>query len=100
VPALTPIPETAYEECTYTREADYTGCQGSGVRGACYYNSGSEAEEKVACYNNVRALRHCSYAGAQTQCGTAGPNGCAVCWSQSDYYWSALCSDNVCVWTG
>jgi hypothetical protein len=101
-PDIRPNSEVPFEACTETQEGEYTGCAGAagGVRGACYYPAGSEQEEKIVCNNGVRALRRCSYPGGPTACGEAGPQGCAVCWNETNFSGTARCSDNVCIWSG
>jgi hypothetical protein len=48
-----------------------------------YYINGTDHEytQRVVCQNWLRAERRCVGPGATTTCGTAGPQGCAVCWS-------------------
>jgi hypothetical protein len=48
-----------------------------------WYITNVETEQWVVCATNVEAVRHCTSPGAGTGCGTAGPSGCANCWSQA-----------------
>jgi hypothetical protein len=82
--------ETAYAACYRpTGEcatcADYTApCGGAGARSTCEDWAGwgqwpVQWQQLVECNNDTRAIRMCTNPFQSTQCGTAGPNGCAPC---------------------
>ncbi|MEO7734905.1 MAG: hypothetical protein ABIY55_28380, partial [Kofleriaceae bacterium] len=72
--------------------ADYTApCGGAGARSTCEDWAGwgqwpVQWQQLVQCndLHNTRAIRMCTNPYQSTQCGMAGPNGCAPCGASSE----------------
>jgi hypothetical protein len=82
--------ETEYSSC-YTPVGDCATCSdylapcaGGGARSTCEDWAGwgqwpVQWQQIVECNNDIRAIRMCTNPYQSTQCGVAGPNGCAPC---------------------
>jgi hypothetical protein len=80
--------ETRYLACTY-------GFAGTcGETGCCQYSASGSTYEDVCCGTAKKLYnRSCSSYPGTSACGTNGPNGCAVCWSES---FSTSCGTQNC----
>jgi hypothetical protein len=79
-------PEAGYSQCSMNTVTYTAPCSGYGALSTCYdfwgyWGGNAMWGQKVVCADppHTRAERLCASAGASTPCGTAGPNGCAVC---------------------
>jgi hypothetical protein len=98
-------PEVEYGQCSANTVLYFAPCNGYGQLSTCYdfwgYFGGNQIwAQKVVCNDpaQTRADRMCAYAGAMTPCGTAGPNGCAVCGPGAPSGWPGCVNDS-CTWS-
>jgi hypothetical protein len=111
-PTLPEPQETPYVSCrafSQGNSSPYSGCQ------ACTYatttscgatacrefpGAGGEAQQFVACgISAVIAQRACTSPFGSTSCGSAGENGCKVCWTTATIDWGEVTgSGGSCTW--